>query len=456
MALLHALPQQTLWALQASQNASARERQSKAKGLVDEAMAKAGGKALPRLVDAARKLGEALIELCNAHVPPKSKHMSLARDCRRLLAARGEALILPLQSSLTPCLPPADQPPATHTPFGTLPCFHKFRDDVEVLNSLQRPRKLTVTASDGREYIFLCKPKDDLRRDARMMEFNTLVNKLMGEAAEARRRALCVRTYGVVPLNEECGLIEWVPNTQPMRPTILPLYGHPSDGSPELTKAIKAHMDSKLTRLEIFETRLLPMFKPCLFHRWFLSSWPEPYSWLEARQRYVRSTALMSMVGAVIGLGDRHGENILLDSRTGDAVHVDFNCLFWKGKTFQMPERVPFRLTQNMVDALGVLGIEGPFRRSAEVALTVLRANRESLLSVLETFVHDPAVDPTRDAEKDKDNPARAMADIERMLSGRLQEGVVLSVEGQVHQLIEEATSSENLAHMYVGWNAWL
>jgi len=27
-------------------------------------------------------------------------------------------------------------------------------------------------------------------------------------------------------------------------------------------------------------------------------------------------------------LGDRHCENILLDSNTGDTVHVDFNCLF--------------------------------------------------------------------------------------------------------------------------------
>lgn len=30
-----------------------------------------------------------------------------------------------------------------------------------------------------------------------------------------------------------------------------------------------------------------------------------------------------------------------------------------KGKTFEVPERVPFRLTHNMVDALGVTGVEG-------------------------------------------------------------------------------------------------
>ena len=77
-------------------------------------------------------------------------------------------------------------------------------------------------------------------------------------------------------------------------------------------------------------------------------------------------------------LGDRHGENILLDTNTGDVVHVDFNCLFEKvsflpflvsfifdnherfqGKKLETPEKVPFRLTQNLIDGLGISGVEG-------------------------------------------------------------------------------------------------
>ena len=57
--------------------------------------------------------------------------------------------------------------------------------------------------------------------------------------------------------------------------------------------------------------------------------------------------------------GDRHGENILFDSMNGDTLHVDWNCIFDKGKTFEVPEKVPFRLTQNIVDGLGVTGVEG-------------------------------------------------------------------------------------------------
>jgi serine/threonine-protein kinase ATR len=78
-----------------------------------------------------------------------------------------------------------------------------------------------------------------------------------------------------------------------------------------------------------------------------------------------------------------------------------------KGKSFEIPERVPFRLTHNMVDALGVTGVEGlsgsrvaltagVYRKAAEICLGVLRVNTESLMSVLEAFMHDPLVEWTK------------------------------------------------------------
>lgn len=51
---------------------------------------------------------------------------------------------------------------------------------------------------------------------------------------------------------------------------------------------------------------------------------------------------------------------------------------------------------QNMVDGLGVTGYEGVFIRVCEITLSVLRSHRESLMSVLETFIHDPLVEWTK------------------------------------------------------------
>ena len=42
------------------------------------------------------------------------------------------------------------------------------------------------------------------------------------------------------------------------------------------------------------------------------------------------------MTGHMLGLGDRHGENILIDAASGDTVHVDFGCLFNKGLTLEV------------------------------------------------------------------------------------------------------------------------
>lgn len=57
--------------------------------------------------------------------------------------------------------------------------------------------------------------------------------------------------------------------------------------------------------------------------------------------------------------------------RAGETVHVDFGCLFDRGLVLEVPERVPFRLTQNVVDCFGVSGVEGTFRRAAEMTLQV-------------------------------------------------------------------------------------
>jgi serine/threonine-protein kinase ATR len=56
-------------------------------------------------------------------------------------------------------------------------------------------------------------------------------------------------------------------------------------------------------------------------------------------------------------------------------VHVDFGCLFDRGLVLEVPERVPFRLTQNVVDCFGVSGVEGTFRRAAEMTLQVIFVN---------------------------------------------------------------------------------
>jgi hypothetical protein len=96
---------------------------------------------------------------------------------------------------------------------------------------------------------------------------------------------------------------------------------------------------------------------PVVLHEWFLEMFPDPGLWLESRTKFARTTAVMSMVGYILGLGDRHYENLLLLENSGELMHVDFDCLFNKCLDLDTPERVPFRLTRSIVRAMGLSGL---------------------------------------------------------------------------------------------------
>jgi hypothetical protein len=58
----------------------------------------------------------------------------------------------------------------------------------------------------------------------------------------------------------------------------------------------------------------------------------------------------------------------------------------------RFPETVPFRLTRMLVNAMEVSGVEGTFRSTCERVMGVLRTHRDSLMAMLEAFIHDPLI----------------------------------------------------------------
>ncbi|KAI9331418.1 hypothetical protein DFJ73DRAFT_857163 [Zopfochytrium polystomum] len=469
--LTMAYPQQTLWHLVSVSRSRYRDRASKCSAIFSKVKSDPGARNTPShgqiesLIQEALKLTDELLAVCNYPIQSKVTTMSVSRDFRGLSGLGSLKMVVPTQKTMTAILPAAKTSSLVNRhPFPANPAtIAGFQDEVEIMNSLQKPRKLVVIGSDGRDYIFLLKPKDDLRKDARLMEFNGLINKLLKQDPESRKRNLYIRTYAVVPLNEECGIIEWVENTSCFRHIVVKAYR--TKGIHYTHQNVKAWFDQRGTRSipEVFVTDILPRFPP-IFFEWFLDTFPEPTKWFASRRAYSSTLAVMSMVGFVVGLGDRHGENILFDELTGDCVHVDFNCLFEKGLSFDTPEVVPFRLTHNLVDACGLSGVEGVFRRACEVSLSVLRNNRESLGAVLETFIYDPlcewsrrSSDPSnvKRGETENAEALKHLQAINAKLQGKVKDGLPLSVQGQVDELIAEATDSKKLGVMYIGWTAY-
>ena len=145
----------------------------------------------------------------------------------------------------------------------------------------------------------------------------------------------------------------------------------------------------------------------------------------------------------------------------GELVHIDLGVGFEQGRLLNTAELVPFRLTRDLVDAMGVAGTEGVFRLACEATLRGLRAHAPSLLTVLRVLPHDPLhrwtelQAATRDAASARTDAQRTLQRLRAKLGGT-ESGSPLSVEGQAAQLIVDATDPANLALMYHGWAAWV
>ncbi|XP_050363920.1 serine/threonine-protein kinase ATR [Argentina anserina] len=466
-------PQQALWIMAAVSKSTVPSRREAAAEILQEA--RKGfiqGASGSNLFAQFASMIDHFIKLCFHACQTKVKTINISTEFSLLKRMMPLGIIMPIQQSLTVSLPTCDGKLSDSLKSDIfsatdLPTISGIRDEAEILSSLQRPKKIVLLGSDGIERPFLCKPKDDLRKDARMMEFTAMINRLLSKYPASRRRKLYIRTFAVIPLTEDCGMIEWVPHTRGLRQILQDIYmncgNFDRDTNPKI-KRIYDQCKGKIPEEDMLKDKILPMFPP-VFHKWFLTTFSEPAAWFRARVAYAHTTAVWSMVGHIVGLGDRHGENILFDSTTGDCVHVDFSCLFDKGLQLEKPELVPFRLTQNMIDGLGIIGYEGIFLKICEITLSVLRMHRETLMSVLETFVHDPLVEWTKSHKSsgvEVQNPHAQLAinNIEARLQGVVvgvgaAPSLPLAVEGQARRLISEAVSQKNLGKMYIWWMPW-
>ncbi|KAJ6518821.1 hypothetical protein C8R45DRAFT_1116532, partial [Mycena sanguinolenta] len=361
----------------------------------------------------------------------------------------------------------------------------KYEPNFETAGGINLPKICRCVGSDSARYkqLFKGEGNDDLRQDAVMEQVFTLVNTVLANDRETNRRKLNVRGYMIIPLGSQAGVLEFVVDTTPLQ-SWLPnahIKYNPNDWTPayaynKMVKAYGEHGKGSKPETEKQLEKYLEMkrnFHPVMRH-FFTENHKNPMAWFEMRLNYIRSVATTSIVGHVLGLGDRHSSNILLDTKTGEVVHIDLGIAFDQGKLLPVPEQVPFRMTSDMVDGMGSAGTSGVFQRCAEETLRVLREGSEVILTVLEVFKHDPLHSWTasdmklKNVQKDVDGghlrtglgldmtSGTVEEAADRALSGvarKLDKG--MSVEYTVNELIAEATDPMRLATIWYGeWSS--
>ncbi|KAF2000099.1 ARM repeat-containing protein [Amniculicola lignicola CBS 123094] len=376
-----------------------------------------------------------------------------------------------------------------------------------VIQSKQRPRKVEMKGSDGKPHQHILKGHEDIRQDERVMQLFGLCNTLLANDTESRKRHLNIQRYAAVPLSTQSGLLGFVPNSDTLH-VLIREYRDSRKILLNIEHRIMLQMApdydclTLMQKVEVFGYALDNTTGQDLYRVLWLKS-KSSESWLDRRTNYTRSLAVMSMVGYILGLGDRHPSNLMLDRVTGKIVHIDFgDCFEVAMHREKYPERVPFRLTRMLTYAMEVSNIEGSYRTTCEHVMRVLRTNKESVMAVLEAFIHDPlltwrlgnresppepsfpserrqsiigmptssSVDPqgslvrrhrpsmapANEVEAKEVQNARALQVLSRVkekLTGKdFGKGEELGVSSQVDGLIKEATNLENLCQHYIGW----
>ena len=220
--------------------------------------------------------------------------------------------------------------PGSYRVDGSFVRIDKFVQNVQVITSKQRPRKITLQGSDGKNYVFLLKGHEDLRQDERVMQLFGLVNALLEKDRQTKKQDLRIQRYAVAPLSHNAGLVSWVPNTDTLHSLIrdyrqakkIPL-------NLEHREMLRIAPDyDQLTVMQKVEVFIEALKKTTgngndLYEILWLKS-TNSEQWLERRTRYTRSLAVMSCVGYILGLGDRHPSNLMLDNFSGRVLHIDF------------------------------------------------------------------------------------------------------------------------------------
>ncbi|XP_048576196.1 DNA-dependent protein kinase catalytic subunit isoform X3 [Nematostella vectensis] len=405
-----------------------------------------------------------------------------------------------------------------------------FDEKVLVLASIRKPKRVTIRGDDERDHMFLVKGGEDIRLDQRIEQLFCMMNEVMSEDPACSQRNLRLRTYQVIPMTQRVGLIEWLKNTKPLK-ELLHIAATESEKQ-AMASARNLHqkwvnnfvvMDKKKNVYlaatygniyrEANRTDTESEFKKKqaqvpwdLLRRAFQQLAASPEAYLTLRTHFARTHACICICQYVLGIGDRHLSNFLVDMRTGGLIGIDFGHSFGSATQFlPVPELVPFRLTRQFTNLLLPLKESGLVRNTMIHVMRALRGNHELLLNTMDVFVKEPSLDWQMFARKQAEDqhmeidedltwyPREKVLTAQRKLKGanpafvtrqelelghrrrswfrNLQSACLgdrrhnvraqkeeneLTSEAQVDCLIDQATDVNILGRAWEGWEAWV
>ena len=238
-------------------------------------------------------------------------------------------------------------------------------DKATLFKSSLMPARLTFLTGLGQEYVAIFKNGDDLRQDQLILQIISLMDQLL------RRENLDLKLtpYRVLALSSKHGFVQFVS----------------ASGIADILSA---------------EGSILNFFRkhnPCETGPYGVTA--------ECMDTYVKSCAGYCVVTYLLGVGDRHLDNLML-TRCGKLVHIDFGYILGRDPK---PLPPPMKLSPQMIEGFGGVNSEHyqEFRKECYTAFLYLRRNASLILNLfglmVDASVPDIALEPDKAVRKVQD-----------------------------------------------------
>ncbi|KAL3866076.1 hypothetical protein ACJMK2_043415 [Sinanodonta woodiana] len=267
-----------------------------------------------------------------------------------------------------------------------------------IFKSNLMPSKLTFITTDNTPYVTIFKHGDDLRQDQLILQMITLMDKLLGR----ENLDLKLTPYKVLATSSKHGFVQFIQSSAVAE--VLE-----SEGS--IQNYFRKHAPSENSPYGISP---------------------------EVMDNYIKSCAGYCVVTYLLGVGDRHLDNLLL-TKTGKLFHIDFGYILGRDPK---PLPPPMKLSKEMVEAMGGTASEHfkDFRTHCYTAFLAIRRSANLILNLFSLMVDasipDIALEPDKTVKKLQDKFVLHLSDEEAVayIQNILDESVSATMAALVEQ----------------------
>ncbi|KAG0303333.1 hypothetical protein BGZ98_006787, partial [Dissophora globulifera] len=284
----------------------------------------------------------------------------------------------------------------------------RFDQRVLVMSSIRKPKRISILGSDEKEHLFLVKGGEDLRLDQRIQQLFSLMNDIMRKDPQCSQQNISIGTYEVVPMSGSLGILEWVDNTKPLRHCIeseitqKDLWRETQAQYNKFVASFKGDMmgyhnlfmQASREKVTKHMESLYSKFRQDYLWQSISRLAASPEAFLMLRSEFAKSLAAINVCSYILGIGDRHLENFLLDMSSGCLIPIDFGHAFGSAtEVLPVPELAPFRLTRQLQGFLNPLGIKGLLEHPMVCIMRALQGKKDVILNTMDVFVKEPLLD---------------------------------------------------------------